>query len=306
MWSSFAVCLALFHNALRPPRQPDILAYKLCKFSRRVHSLASQVCPPPLPVPTYSLLFESLAHSHRHLVRLFAMAAMQRRCCVLICSGDESPRIRCIGLWDVQLSSTTTLNWCLFSFYDIVHFDYPHVLLHLCPTQVWSPPSLPPSLRVWRENLLTLKPHPHLPDHQPAVFSKKLIEWQEGGQHEMFWVFFSPRLMRQLWRCFCCFFSFWSHPLIQLCHLPPLSILPSVTPDNRTTTTIVDHVPPLCTSLLPLTSFVFTIPQWSFLRHISYVSIHLSMELSEYRYKILMSIKSLIIFTKKTPYVLTS
>lgn len=96
-----------------------------------------------------------------------------------------------------------------------------------------------------------------------------------------------------------CFFPFWSHPLIQLCHVPPLSILPSVTPDNRTTTTTVDHVPPLCTSLLPLTSFVFTNPQWSFLRHISYVSIHLSMELSQYRDKILMSIKSQIIFTKK-------
>lgn len=59
-------------------------------------------------------------------VRLFVMGALQRRCCVLICSGDDSPWMRWSGLWDVCLSHSHSvgvrkqhqLQLVVFSFYS--------------------------------------------------------------------------------------------------------------------------------------------------------------------------------------------
>lgn len=96
------------------------------------------------------------------------MAALQRRCCVLICSGDESPRMRWSGLWDVSLSSLTALNLCFLIFRIFFFF-----CLLLTPQNVrnlpsiCSPPSLslpgwlpPPSFCVRRENPADVKaPH---------------------------------------------------------------------------------------------------------------------------------------------------
>lgn len=274
----------------------------LCKFSQRAHSLASRVCHPPLPDTTSSLLFVSPAHSQSHLLRLFAVAAMQRRCCVLICSGDESPRLRCRGLEDVQLSSTTTLSWCLSGSYNIVHFHYPYVLLRLCPTQVWRFPSTLSPLCLERKPADVKAPP--TPPRSPAcgLCEESRLSDEKEDSMKLFCFFFSSKTDAPAVKMFFFFFSIVfffsrSHPLNSIVSPPsPVNLVTDVQ-----TTTVVDHVPPPSTSfnlLWPLTSFVFTNPQWSVLRHISCVSIHLSIVLSAYRYTILMSIKSQAIFRK--------
>lgn len=166
-----------------PFRRPDIGAY----HSSALASVASLSSSSSCSHLRFALWFSAA------LTEPLAAAAVQRRCSVLICSGDESPGIRCTGTQDVQPASTATLNRCLLTFYHIVHFHY--ALFYLYPTQVWCPHSGSPCPE--RKPADVKAPPLYLPDHQPAVFWKKPIEWQEGGQHEafsvLFWVFFSPR-----------------------------------------------------------------------------------------------------------------
>lgn len=178
---------------------------------------------------------------------------MQRRCCVLICSGDESPRIRCRGLQDVPLSSTTTPNWCLFSSYDIVHFHYPYVLLHLYPTQVWCLPSIPLCLERKPADVKA----PPTPPRSPACGLFEKADWvtrRRTAWNFSIFFFFQDwcASYEDVFLNVFFFFFFWSHPLIQLCHLPPLSMLLQTFGPPQSLTMY-----PLYTSSLPFDKLCF-------------------------------------------------
>ena len=137
-WSGFGACFFFFCSLSGFVKivtvQGLVKAQKWGRFMLRAHThtrthtlklnrLSSSF---PRYHPQFALWISRTYEPLMSSVRLFVMGALQRRCCVLICSGDDSPWMRWSGLWDVCLSHSHSvgvrkqhrLQLVVFSFYS--------------------------------------------------------------------------------------------------------------------------------------------------------------------------------------------